>query len=205
MSNPGGMNGMASRGARDVNWPDAAPGIVAVGSMNPTKVNAAVQVFFALAPDAAVRAVAVASGVREQPLGWEETTRGAFNRAQAARRALGGAWGVGLEGGVVFTEDDGWLMGVAAVVAPSGNWHARGGTVLLPPEVVERVRAGEELGPVVDDITGLHEAKTGMGAIGWLTGGLVLREASWVDTLARAMAPLVHPDYYRAGVIPPNE
>ncbi len=191
-------------GAGHAGWSGAAPGVVAVGSVNPTKVNAAVKVFAALAPDAAVRPVAVASGVPEQPLGWEETTRGAFNRAEAARRTLGGGWGVGLEGGVVLTEDGGWLMGVAAVAAPSGRWHARGGTVLLPPAVAERVRAGEELGPVVDDITGLHEAKTGMGAIGWLTGGLVLREASWVDTLARAMAPLVHPEWYRAGVSPPD-
>ena len=180
------------------------PEILAVGSLNPTKVNAAVKVFARLAPETAVEAVAVPSGVRDQPLGWAETTRGAFNRAEAARQALGAGWGVGLEGGVVLTEEGGWLMGVAAVVARSGRWHARGGTVLLPPRVAERVRAGEELGPVVDDITGLHEAKTGMGAIGWLTGGLVLREASWVDTLARAMAPLVHPEWYRAGVSPPD-
>lgn len=193
-----------SGGAGHAGLPGAAPGVVAVGSVNPTKVNAVVQVFAALAPDAAVRPVAVASGVPEQPLGWAETTRGAVNRAEAARLALGGAWGVGLEGGVVLTQDGGWLMGVAAVVAPSGCWRARSGTVLLPPVVVERVRAGEELGPVVDDLTGLQEAKTGMGAIGWLTGGLVLREASWVDTVARAMAPVVHPEWYRVGVNPPN-
>lgn len=176
---------------------------VAVGSLNPTKVNAAVTVFARLAPGWVVQGASVPSGVPEQPLGWEETTRGAFHRAEGACLALGSSWGVGLEGGVVLTEDGGWLMGVAAVVAPSGRWYARGGTVLLPPEVVDRVRAGEELGPVVDDVTGLSEAKTGMGAIGWLTGGLVLREASWVDTLARAMAPLIHPEWYRGRVSPP--
>lgn len=181
-------------------WPPR----VAVGSLNPTKVNAAARVLAHLAPGSAVQGVAVASGVRDQPLGWAETTCGAVVRATRAREALSAPYGIGLEGGVLLTKRAGWLMGVAAVAAPSGLWQARGGTIRLPPIMVERVRAGEELGPVVDELTGLTEAKAGMGAIGWLTGGLVLREDSWVDTLARALAPLVHPEWYRAGLSRPN-
>lgn len=180
------------------------PPLVAVGSLNPTKVNAAARVFAHLAPGSQVQAVAAASGVRDQPLGWDETTRGAATRATRARAALGAVYGVGLEGGVLLARHAGWLMGVAAVASPSGIWRVRSGTVLLPPLMVERVRAGEELGPVVDDLTGLTEAKAGIGAIGWLTGGLVLREDSWVDTLARAIAPLVHPEWYRARISPPD-
>lgn len=174
---------------------------VAVGSENPSKVGAARTVFTQLAPDARIIAVDVASGVRPQPIGWAETKQGAVTRAQAARSAKDAQYGVGMEGGVVLLPTDpdtAWLVGVAAVATSTGLWWASSGTLLLPPAVARRVAAGEELGPIVDDITGLYEAKTSMGAVGWLTGGLLWREHSWVDTLARTVAPLVHPEWYRS-------
>lgn len=177
-------------------WVPAPPRIVAVGSLNRTKVGAAATVFAHLWPEARVEGVNTTSGVREQPIGWEETEVGAITRAELAAQALGTAYGVGLEGGVVFEAARGWLMGVAAVATPRGPLVARGATILLPPVVARRVAEGEELGPVVDSLTGLTESKTGMGAVGWLTNGLLVREQTWVDTLARAAAPLMVPEWY---------
>ncbi|MCL8207002.1 MAG: DUF84 family protein [Actinomycetia bacterium] len=173
----------------------SAERLVAVGSANPTKVDATRRVFARLWPDARVEAVAVPSGVRPQPIGWAETRRGALQRARRARAAAAAAVGVGLEGGVVFDRAGrGWLVGVAAVVGPGvfvGT--AAGPTVPLPPPIAEAVRRGEELAPVMEAWTG-EAARVGPGAIGWLTGGFVTREASWVVTLAAAAAPLFHPD-----------
>jgi inosine/xanthosine triphosphatase len=177
-------------------WAPTPPRVVAVGSLNPTKLGAAVVVFAHLWPDARVEGVSAASGVREQPIGWQETEAGAVTRAETAAAALDTPYGVGLEGGVVFEGERAWLMGVAAVASPRGPLLARGATVLLPPVVARRVADGEELGPVVDSLTGLTDAKTGMGAVGWLTRGLLVREQTWVDTLARAAVPLLRPEWY---------
>lgn len=123
--------------------------------------------------------------------------RGAINRAHHARTLTGARIGVGMEGGVDVSPDGaGWLIGVAAVVVSSRVLLGHGPRLLLPPAAVSAVLQGEELGPVIDRLSGLTEAKAGIGAIGWLTGGLVSREASWVVALSAAIAPLFHPALY---------
>lgn len=171
---------------------------VAVGSRNPTKVGASVTVFSRLGL-ARVIDVDVPSGVRVQPIGMAETRAGAENRAYRALETTGARYGVGLEGGVDLLEDGtAWLTGVAAVTDREGRllW-AVGPRLYLPPAVTEAISAGEELGPVMDRLSGVQDSKTGVGAIGWLTGSLVDREQSWVVTLACAVAPLLHPGEYQ--------
>lgn len=178
-----------------------------VGSTNPTKVGAAETVFARLGVHR-VAGLQVSSDVSVQPLGVEETRRGAVMRALHAQelgRARGvmgtdTAVGVGLEGGVERAPDgSGWLIGVACIVIDGQVLVGYGPRLLLPPVAVAAVEAGEELGPVIDRLSGLTEAKAGIGAIGWLTSGLVSREASWVVALGAAAAPLFHPDLYAAG------
>jgi inosine/xanthosine triphosphatase len=173
---------------------------VVVGSTNPTKVGASQRVFARLGL-ARVIGMDVPSGVSPQPIGMAETAAGARTRADQALRARaadGARFGVGLEGGVELLPDGrGYLIGVAVIVREDGvRWEAVGPRLWLPPAAVDAVRHGEELGPVIDRLSGLEEAKTGIGAIGWLTGGLVDREQSWVVTLACAAAPLFHPYLY---------
>jgi inosine/xanthosine triphosphatase len=171
-------------------------GDVAVGSQNPTKVGAAKTVFDRLGLSD-VLALAVPSGVPEQPIGLEETRVGAINRARSARAQTGARYGVGLEGGAELLPDGtAWLIGVAVIADETRLLTAVGPRLWLPPKAAEALRAGEELGPIIDRLSGMAEAKTGIGAIGWLTDNLVERQASWVVTLACAAAPLFHPDLY---------
>jgi inosine/xanthosine triphosphatase len=170
---------------------------VAVGSTNPTKVSA-VRVVFSRLELPRLAVLAVPSGVREQPLGIAETRAGAENRAHRARTTSGARYGVGLEGGVdLWPDGSAWLTGVAAVETDDGRllW-ALGPQMRLPPPAAEALAAGGELGPIIDGLSGLQEAKAGIGAIGWLTGGLVPRQQSWIVALACAVAPLFHPDLY---------
>ncbi|WP_245588505.1 DUF84 family protein, partial [Deinococcus pimensis] len=55
-----------------------------VGSLNPAKVTPAREVFARLFPELEVAGADVPSGVRAQPLGFEETREGALNRARGA-------------------------------------------------------------------------------------------------------------------------
>jgi inosine/xanthosine triphosphatase len=170
---------------------------VAVGSLNPVKVGSARMALERAGFDFTLQGVAVPSGVAEQPLGVEECVRGARQRARNARAALGATWGVGMEGGVEFDgAGNAWLIGVVAIVTPERESVARGGQLLLPPRVAARMRAGDELGPVMDELLGTSNIKQGLGAIGYLTGGLITREAAFFDCFSRALGPLLHPALY---------
>lgn len=174
------------------------PTWICVGSTNPTKVNAVRSLMALRFPEARVTEIAVASGVAAQPTSLAETRRGAYQRALAAQRGSGADWGIGMEGGVDFDDQTAaWLCGVVAVAVADGRRsHALGPMLLLPPAVGRCLREGQELGPVMDRLTGEAHTKARQGAIGVLTGGLILREEAWRMTLACALAPLLHPGLY---------
>lgn len=176
---------------------------VAVGSTNPAKVEAARAVLARLQPAAEVVAVAVASGVPDQPRGDEETARGALARARGALEAAGADLGLGMEDGVVPTPWGLLVGGWCVAVDRDGRCGVgRGAGTLLPPPVAARVEAGEELGAVIDDLSGQPNTKTRLGAVGYLSRGLVARRTSWEAALLHALTPWLHPTLYDAAPPP---
>ncbi len=72
----------------------------------------------------------------------------------------------------------------------------RSASLELPPVVAARVREGEELGRVMDELSGLTASNTRMGTIGLLTGGLVVRADVWRQALSLGLAPFLRPELY---------
>ncbi|HEY68476.1 MAG TPA: inosine/xanthosine triphosphatase [Thermoflexia bacterium] len=173
----------------------------AVGSTNPVKIAAALAVLRRVyGDDVSVEAVAVESGVPHQPWGNEETLRGALNRAHAAQRMSGATLGVGFEGGLLEVQGRVFTCAWCAVVCDDGAVGIAGGeNILLPPPVAADVRAGAELGPAMDALTGLHNTKQSEGAIGILTRGWLDRQAAYEHLLTMALARLLTPSYYETG------
>lgn len=172
--------------------------LVALGSTNPAKLTPTRAVFTQLWPGCTVQGVAVPSGVPEQPIGLDQTRQGAVNRAQAARAALGAGWGVGLEGGVRFEAERAWLFGVVAVVRGAALQTGVTAELALPPVVAARLRAGEELGPIMDRLHGTTDIKRGVGTVGLLTGGVLSRADVWAQGLALTLAPFLNGELYGA-------
>lgn len=171
--------------------------MVVVGSTNPAKLEPVRRVFAEVFPGLEVRGVEVPSGVRAQPIGYDETLQGALNRARAALAQPGAAWGLGLEAGVEFNGQGSWLFNIAVILRADGRWGlARGGSVLLPPRVGERLRRGEELGPIMDDLVGKKDTKKGSGAVGILTLSRIERVEFWRHTLELALPPFLRPELY---------
>ncbi|WP_380678866.1 DUF84 family protein [Salinigranum sp. GCM10025319] len=193
---------------------------IAVGSGNPVKRDATARVF----PEATVEAVVVDSGVSEQPVGHDETRRGATTRARRALEvetrigddsgtADGSGAGydlaVGIEGGVVANDgvagdtedgapdavdvvgDDLSLVMWAAVT--DGRRLSRGGgpTLPVPDGIAARVRAGEELGPVMDDVLGVDDVAKKQGAAGAFTAGRLTRTDALEAAVAVAAGPFL--------------
>ena len=171
--------------------------IVAVGTTNPAKLKPVQSVFGSVFPGATVLGVSVPSGVREQPIGEEETLLGAVNRAKAALAVVpDAAWGVGLEGGVRYDAHGCWLFGAVAVVNGTRLEVGRTAELKLPPQVAERIRAGEELGPIMDDLSGVQNTKQKAGTVGFLTNGLLSRADVWRMSLTLGMAPFLNRELF---------
>ncbi len=168
---------------------------VAVGSLNPVKIEAARTVLLRITPQLTVEGISVSSGVPDQPWGDDETIRGAVARARAARAALDADIGVGIEGGVV---EDGDLIRTnawAAVVTRDGREGVGGSlSMQLPTDVAKLVREGMELGHAMDAYSGRENVKQGVGAVGILTHGLVTRQQAYETLVAYALAPLLTAD-----------
>lgn len=182
---------------------------IGVGSGNPVKVAATERVLQSdhdeFGAHAEVVACPVESGVGEQPRGHDETRRGARNRALAVLQD-GYDLGVGIEGGVTDRHDalgsDGdateatagdelYLIMWAAVADGERVGFGAGPSFPLPESIGERVRAGEELGPVMDDVLGEADVAMDQGAAGAVTGRRVDRTEALATAVAGALGPFV--------------
>ena len=154
----------------------------AIGSTNPAKIEAVRRALVRLAPACVIEPIAVQSGVTDQPHGDDETRRGAEARARAPLRSSAARV---------------WLLSWAAAVDAAGRiGYGSGLRMLLPPVAADRLRAGEELGVIVDDLFGVHDAKSAAGAIGLLTHGFVSRTDAFADLVAMSLAPHLNPRLY---------
>ena len=166
---------------------------VVVASQNPVKVEAVRRGFqrWFLHDTLRVNAVAVPSGVSDQPMSDEETQQGARQRALRASRARPSAdfW-VGIEGGVAWHGNDLLAFAWIAVYHKNHIWGmARTGAFMLPPAVAALVRAGYELGEADDRVFGETNTKQRMGAVGLLTQGLIDRTALYEHAVLLALIP----------------
>ena len=170
---------------------------VAVGSLNPVKINAVRGAFVRQWPDVAVTGIEVDTGVSVMPMSDDECLTGARNRAKLARESSDADFGVGLEGGVNREAAGLMLLGWVVIVHRDGRESvACTAKIPLPKMLADRVLAGEELGPVMDDVLkATGTAKKG-GASGALTAGLVMREAKFEMAVAYGLAPFVAPQFY---------
>lgn len=173
------------------------PLIVAIGSTNPTKVAAVRRAVRRIWPNAVFTPVAVDSGVGEMPLSDAEGKRGAMQRALLARQAADADLGIGMEGAVDEQPEALYLTNWIAVVDRDGRQSlAQGGSLPLPACMASEIRAGAELGPVIDRYSGQANSKEQQGAAGFLTRGIVPRTLTFYVGVGLALAPWLC-DLYR--------
>ena len=171
---------------------------VVVGSRNPVKIAAVAAIVARFAPEAKVVGVAAPSGVPDQPWGDEQTIAGARQRARAALRLESADLAVGIEGGVVALPGGAARTCAWAVaITPDGREGVGGSLAMpLPPAVVRRLRAGEELGHAMDAEARVTGTKHGLGAVGILTAELYTRQQAYEPLVAYALAPFLASTFF---------
>lgn len=173
------------------------PNKIAIGTLNPAKIEAVHLIVGRIWPDAQMLPTAVPSGVSIMPMSDEECLKGARSRAQTAIDLTQADLGIGLEAGVNPEPEGLMLLGWVVVVSENGREGiASTARLPLPPAIATRILAGEELGPVMDQILNQSNVKRKGGAVGALTGGLVLRKETFAIAVAYALAPFVAPRFY---------
>lgn len=168
---------------------------IAVGSRNPVKVNASRIAFDKFFNDFEVVALEVESGVSPMPFD-EELLKGAINRASNAFSMGKADFGVGLEGGIIQVHGVDYIGSFVAITDGVKTHGAYSQLWECPPKVLEQVKAGKELGHVIDEITGKKETKKDLGAIGVFTKGAITREESFSYAAICALTPFVYKEYY---------
>ena len=170
---------------------------IAVGSTNPVKIGAVRSVVERIWPEAVILGIDVPPGVRAMPMSDLECQMGARNRARAAHELASADLGIGIEGGV--HEQNGVLILTAWTVIVNGNGLegvGGSGRIPLPEWIAVRVRGGEELGFVMDDVLNDKNVKQKSGAVGAFTAGLVSRQEALALSVAYAFAPFISPQLY---------
>lgn len=171
---------------------------IAVGSTNPLKRDAVMNVARKVFGPVQVEAVEVDSGVSYNPLTDSETIEGAVTRARAAREKSGADLGVGIEGGI--TEADGSFYTCVWCAVDTGSEVVTGGGVHIPvPPTVLRMIVHDrmEMGAAMDALTSTDNTKRKMGFEGIITKGLINRQDSFEAVVGYALAKLISPELYR--------
>ncbi|MGQ9719898.1 MAG: inosine/xanthosine triphosphatase [Candidatus Jordarchaeum sp.] len=177
--------------------------VVAVGSENPVKISAVKNVMKKLLGNIKIHGVKVSSSTPPQPIGVSQTLKGALDRAiNALNKVENADLGVGIEAGlidIIFGEETRYLDFQYCVIVDK---HGRktigvGPGFEYPPIVNQKVmKENFEVGEVMEKITGIEKLGEKMGAIGFLSHGLISRTKLTEFSVIMAMLPRINSKLY---------
>lgn len=149
--------------------------LIVVGSMNSVKLQAVMNAF----AHTKVLGLESASGVPAQPIGHDQTRKGAENRAivswkNAKTQGQFPQLAVGLEGGVEILRDECWLINWGALFDGQELYFSSGPILKLPSSFIEAFQAGLELAQIMQKFS--HHFNIKQGAMGFFSDGLISRE-----------------------------
>lgn len=174
--------------------------VIAVGSINQTKIDAVRLGFKDVFPDVAlsVHGISVPSQVSSQPMSGAETISGARNRAAAILDKYPDYdFGVGLEGGL-WNIGKIWI-GMACVVVQSKDDRIGIGCtprLWVPSRMIDLIMDGMELGDAVDTVFKTKDNKRGLGFFGLMTNSVITRTQAYRQGVVMALSRFLHDDLF---------
>ena len=165
---------------------------VAVGTTNKSKILA-VRKAWTILGNAEIIGVKVRSGVPDQPKGIKQIVLGALNRAVEARLKTRSDYGVGIEAGYIMLGS--LIMDLqVALIVDKENYVTMGFSpgFQVPPEVLRYNTLGEYMAV----LTSRKSINEEIGAIGYLSRGLVTRTDLTHQAIIMALIPRLNKSLY---------
>ncbi|MGR5236182.1 inosine/xanthosine triphosphatase [Vibrio alfacsensis] len=172
---------------------------VVIASLNPAKIKAVESAFQSAFPlqNYEFVGVSVPSNVADQPMTNEETHQGALNRVRNAKVSMPSAdFYVGLEAGIEGNVTFAWMV----IESNTHRGESRSASLMLPPEVLNKLEHANELGDVMDEVFGTENIKQKGGAIGLLTQHQLTRSSVYHQALILALIPFTNPEHFPANL-----
>ncbi len=173
---------------------------IIVASRNPVKMNATKSGFLRVFSNKtfAIEGVSVDSGVSGQPMGREDTLKGAINRVNEAKKKEPNAdYWVGIEGGLTKIGEEMEAYAWIVIKSKTGNiGKGRTGSFFLPQKVANLINQGIELGEADDIVFKRDNSKQENGAVGILTGNVLTRASFYEEAVILALIPIKDTDLY---------
>ncbi|CAB3287052.1 putative inosine/xanthosine triphosphatase [Methanocaldococcus lauensis] len=163
--------------------------VVAVGSLNPVKIEAVKEGFEKVLGTVEVIGVDVESNVSSHPIGLEETYKGALNRAKNAFNKVQCSYGVGIEAGLINV--GGHYVDIHVCVVYDGIKETVGMSqgFEYPKIVAENILKGIEGGKIAEKLTGIKDIGKNVGLIGYLTDNHITRKDLCRESVIMALIP----------------
>lgn len=171
---------------------------VVVGSKNPVKLNATINVMERIYDDLTVSSLDVDSEIPDQPFGMEQTVNGAVNRAKNAY-SDNFDLSVGIESGLIEVPKTlTGYMDIQWCAIFDGNQITIGASsgFEYPPSVINQVLAGVEVGDVMDQVTGIDDLGQKKGAVSHLSHDMLNRTQNTEECVLTAMIPRMNSEIY---------
>ncbi len=176
---------------------------VIIASKNPVKINSTKAGFEEVFSGESFeyQGLSAPSGVPDQPRSDETALLGAKNRVLYLSKENPEAdfW-VGIEAGIEKKGDE--MEAFAWVVVQSREGlmgKGKSGTFFLPPQIVELIDNGMELGHANDVVFGIKDSKLEQGAVGILTHMAITRTALYAHAVVLALIPFKNEKLFTYG------
>lgn len=171
---------------------------VAIGSANPVKVEAVKACIDRFFDEVTYHHRGADSQVAEQPVGVDETAKGALNRARAVLQGEVDL-GIGIEAGLIASPlEEEWLdVQYCVIVDRSGRVTlGHGAGFSYPPAVLRAVEQGETVGQIMARLSGIPDIGARKGAIGYLSLEALDRQGLTEQAVLAAIIPRLRQSLY---------
>ncbi len=162
----------------------------ALASTNPAKVQGTRSALRRLFGKFRLKCIQAPSGIPGQPIGLDQTLRGALRRAEHA--AVKGSYGIGVEAGLLYHRNTKPFLLHACCIKKRGGRAAYGFSPAfqVPRRIYNMLEKGESLENAVENITGIEDLGKGVGLIGWVSRGRLARSTLVEECVFMAVVSL---------------
>ncbi|MBP2172464.1 inosine/xanthosine triphosphatase [Methanococcus voltae] len=163
--------------------------VASIGTLNPVKISAAQEAVSRAVGSVLITSVDADSKVSDQPIGFDETFKGAYNRAKEAYDKASSMYGIGLEAGIVEIGEKKLDIHICVIYDSFRHTVGTSSGFQIPQEILSGIEKGVECGEIAGKIYNNPEIGKNIGLIGRLTDENIVRKDLCKQAITMALVP----------------